>query len=243
MSRTKRVSAFSLAVLVLCAAVVWAGAPQAGLTPDQALERLEKGNERFAASRPVHPDLDTARRTATARQGQKPFAMVLGCSDSRVPVEHVFDVGLGDLFVVRVAGNVTYFDQAGSIEYGAEHLGANLLVVLGHTKCGAVAAVVNGAKEHGNIPALVAAIIPAVEKARAENPALSGPELVDKAVEYNVRQSMEDLFRLSPSMRAMVKAGRVKVVGAVYDIESGRVKWLGEHPAQAELLELTGGAN
>jgi carbonic anhydrase len=243
MSQMKRGIIFAVVVLALCSAMVWAGAPESLPTPDQALERLQRGNERFVASKPIHPDLDPLRRSITAKEGQRPFAMVLGCSDSRVPVEHVFDAGLGDLFVIRVAGNVTYFDQAGTIEYGAEHLGANLLVVMGHTKCGAVAAVVNGAQEHGNIPALVANIVPAVNRARAENPGLSGPELVDKAVEANVWQSIEDLFKQSPAMREMVKAGKVKVVGAVYDIESGKVKWLGEHSRQAELVELAGGAS
>ena len=238
----KRILPFSLAIVALCAAIVWASAPKALLTPDQALERLQRGNERFVASRPIYPDQDPFRRTTTAKEGQRPFATVLGCADSRVPLELVFDTGIGDIFVIRVAGNVTYFDQAGSIEYGAEHLGSNLLVVLGHTKCGAVSAVVNGDQEHGNIPALVAGIVPAVAKVKAENPELSGDDLINKAIEANTWQSIEDLFKQSPSMREMVKSKQVKVVGAVYDVQTGKVNWLGEHPRQAELLSLTGGA-
>lgn len=237
----KRVPALSFAVVVLFAAMAWASAPKSDLTPDQALERLRRGNERFVAAKPIHPNQDPFRRSITAKEGQKPFATILSCSDSRVPLELVFDAGVGDLFVVRVAGNVTYFDQAGSIEYGAEHLGSNLVVVLGHTKCGAVTAVVGGAQEHGNIPALVAGIVPPVAKVKADNPGMTGEELVNKAIVANTWQSIEDLFRQSPAMREMVKSGQVKVVGAIYDVETGKVNWLGEHPRQAELLALEGG--
>jgi carbonic anhydrase len=238
----KRILVLSLAVVALCAAMVWASAPKPTLTPDQALERLQRGNERFVASKFIHPNLDPFRRTTTAKDGQKPFVTILGCADSRVPLELVFDTGIGDIFAVRVAGNVTYFDQAGTIEYGADHLGSNLLVVLGHTKCGAVNAVLKGEEAHGNIPALVANIVPPVTKTKADNPGLSGEELANKAIEANTWQSIADLFKQSPMMREMVKAKQVKVVGAIYDVESGKVSWLGEHPNQEELLALTGGA-
>lgn len=237
----KRILSLSLMVVVLCAAMVWASAPKPTLTPDQALERLQRGNERFLAAKPIHPNQDAFRRSVTAKEGQKPFATILGCADSRVPLELVFDAGVGDLFVVRVAGNVTYFDQAGTIEYGADHLGSNLVVVLGHTKCGAVTAVVNGEEAHGNIPALVANIVPPVTKVKADNPGLAGADLLNKAIEANTFQAIEDLFKSSPIMRDMVKAQQAKVVAAIYDVESGKVNWLGEHPRQAELLELTGG--
>ncbi|GFK93187.1 Carbonic anhydrase 2 [Fundidesulfovibrio magnetotacticus] len=238
----KRVSFIAALILALCAAMALASAPKPTLTPDQALERLQRGNERFSAAKLIHPNQDPFRRTMTAKEGQKPFATILGCADSRVPLELVFDTGVGDLFVVRVAGNVTYFDGAGTIEYGADHLGSNLLVVLGHTKCGAVNAVLGGGEAHGNIPALVANIVPPVTRVKAENPGLTGEALANKAIEANTWQSIEDLFKQSPMMRDMVKAGNVKVVGAIYDIESGKVNWLGEHPKQAELVALTGGA-
>jgi carbonic anhydrase len=237
----KRMTIFATVILALCAALVLAAAPAALLNPDQALERLKSGNARFVQAKLTHPNQDAFRRLSTGQEGQKPFATILGCSDSRVPPELVFDTGLGDLFVVRVAGNSTYFDQAGTIEYGAEHLGSQLVVVLGHTKCGAVQAVVDGAQEGGNIAGLVANIVPAVQKARLENPGLSGDELVTKAVEANAWQSVEDLFRQSPLIRHMVQEGKVKVVAAVYDIETGQVKWLGQHPRQAELLALDTG--
>lgn len=239
----KRVLTFSLMVVTLCAAMAWASGPKPGMTPELALERLQRGNERFVTSKTIHPNMDPLRRSLTAKEGQKPFATILGCADSRVPLELVFDTGVGDLFVVRVAGNVTYFDQAGTIEYGADHLGSNVLVVLGHTKCGAVNAVLSGGEAHGNISALVANIVPPVAKVKAENPGLTGAELENKAIEANTWQSIEDLFKQSPMMRDMVKAKSVKVVGAIYDIESGKVKWMGEHPKQAELVELTGGAH
>ncbi|WP_243310379.1 carbonic anhydrase [Fundidesulfovibrio agrisoli] len=238
----KRLLVLSLSLLALCAAAALASAPASLLTPDLALERLQRGNERFVSGKMIHPNQDAFRRTTTAKEGQKPFATILGCADSRVPLEVVFDTGVGDLFVVRVAGNVTYFDQAGTIEYGAEHLGANLLVVLGHTRCGAVTAVVKGDHVEGNIPALVANIVPPVEKVKSENPGMDAAALTNKAIEANTWQSIEDLYKQSPIMREMVKAGKVKVVGAIYDVDSGKVNWLGEHPKQQELLALTGGA-
>ncbi|MFP5221761.1 MAG: carbonic anhydrase [Acidobacteriota bacterium] len=238
----KRVLSLSMMIVALCAAIAWASGPKPSMTPELALERLQRGNERFVTSKTIHPNTDPLRRSLTAKEGQKPFATILGCADSRVPLELVFDAGVGDLFVVRVAGNVTYFDQAGTIEYGADHLGSNLLVVLGHTKCGAVNAVIAGGEAHGNIPALVANIVPPVTKVKAENPGLTGDALANKAIEANTWQSIEDLFKQSPMIRDMAKSKSVKVVGAIYDVETGKVNWLGEHPRQAELVELTGGA-
>ncbi|MFZ5427868.1 MAG: carbonic anhydrase [Thermodesulfobacteriota bacterium] len=238
----KRILVAVLSILAFGVAVAQASGPSSSLTSEQALELLKRGNERFVAAKPIHPNQDPFRRTMTAKEGQKPYAIVLGCADSREPVELIFDAGIGDIFVARVAGNVTYFDQAGTIEYAADHLGSNLVVVMGHTKCGAVSAVLNGDQVHGNIPALVANIVPPVTKVKAENPNAEKSALVDKAIEANTWQSIEDLFKQSPIMRELVKSKRVKVVGAIYDIHSGKVNWMGEHPRQAELLTLTGGA-
>lgn len=238
----KRLLTFPLLLIMLCASIAWAsGTPASILSPDQALERLMRGNERFVTGKPIHPNQDAFRRSSTGKEGQRPYATILGCSDSREPVELIFDAGVGDLFVVRVAGNTTYADQAGTIEYGAEHLGVPLLVVLGHTKCGAVSAVINGDHVGGNIPALVANIIPAANKAKADNPSLAGAELIDKAIVANTWQSIEDLFKQSPEVRGLVQSGKMKVVGGVYDLEHGTVNWMGEHPKQAELLTLTSG--
>ncbi|WP_415908130.1 carbonic anhydrase [Oleiharenicola sp. Vm1] len=176
------------------------------------------------------------------RPGTGSFATLLTCSDSRVPAETIFDQGLGDLFVVRVAGNVAKTDEIGSIEYGAAHLGTSLLVVMGHSSCGAVKAVVEGAEVHGNIPQLVDTIVPAVEKTKAANPGLPGAQLLARAVEANVWQSIDGIFENSATIRELVKAGKLKVVGAVYDLATGAVEIKGEHPEQARLLAATGGA-
>jgi carbonic anhydrase len=206
------------------------------ITANEAIRRLRDGNTRYVLGKSIHPDSGAARRRATSEHGQHPFATVLGCSDSRVPVELLFDQGIGDLFVVRVAGNVCNLDEAGSIEYGTDHLGTPLLVVLGHTQCGAVTAVATGAELHGNIAPLAGSIRPAVAKAQETHPELRGADLIPAAIEANVWQAIEDLLRRSPLVSSRVREEKLKIVGAIYDLESGRVKWLGEHPRQKSLL-------
>ena len=208
--------------------------------PDEALLAMQAGNERYATDTSVHPFSDKSRRHDTA-SGQNPFATVIACSDSRVPVERVFDQGIGDIFTIRVAGNVCDVDEVGSIEYGVDHLGTPLFIVLGHTGCGAVTAVVTGAELHGSIPSLVDNIAPAVAAAEQAHPGVHGKDLVPAAVEANVWQSIDDLMKVSPATRKRVEAGTLKIVGAVYDLESGTVNWLGEHPEMATLLAYTGG--
>jgi carbonic anhydrase len=198
--------------------------------PADAQTKLEEGNARFAAGESTFPRFGAERRQETAENGQHPFATVITCSDSRVPAEVLFDQGIGDVFVIRVAGNVCDTDEIGSIEYGVEHLGTPIMVVLGHTSCGAVTAVATGAEVHGSIPPLVDNIEPAVADAREAHPDLADEALVPHAIEQNVWQSIEDLLKGSSMVRARAADGRVKVVGAVYDIGSGRVEWLGEHP-------------
>ena len=212
-----------------------------GLSPDQAAGRLKEGNGRFTSGKPEHPNADADRIADTAKNGQHPFVTLLSCSDSRVPVELIFDQGIGDVFVVRVAGNVCDVDEIGSIEYGTDHLGTPLLVVLGHTQCGAVTAVTTGAEVHGNIPPLVENIKPAVAMAQKSHPDLHGKDLVPAAIEANVWQAMDDLFRVSPVTRERVKSDKLKVVGAIYEIETGKVNWLGQHPELDRLLAYTGG--
>ena len=200
----------------------------ATLTPQQVLDGLKDGNSRYVEGKSVHPNLDSARREATAKDGQHPNVTILSCSDSRVPVELLFDQGIGDVFVVRVAGNVCNVDEAGSIEYGVDHVGTPLLVVLGHSGCGAVTAVTMDAELHGNVAPLVAGIRPAVVRAKKEHPELHGKDLVPAAIEANVRQSIDDLLKISPVVRERVKDGKLKVVGALYDLKSGKIRWLGE---------------
>lgn len=240
---TKILAGFGIAIVVAATLVgsVPAAAPNedAGVTLEVAIQRLEDGNGRFAAGKSRHPNVTPARREETTKNGQKPFATVLTCSDSRVPVEGVFDQGVGDIFVVRVAGNVCDVDEAGSIEYGVDHLGTPLLMVLGHTQCGAVTAVVTSAKVHGNIERLVSKIRPAAEKAGAAHANLHGKDLVPAAIEANVWQAIDDLLKSSEIVRNRAKEGKVKVVGGIYDLENGQVRWLGEHPEMARLLAYT----
>jgi carbonic anhydrase len=201
----------------------------------QAQALLEEGNRRFAEGRSLHPHADGVRRkqSLTDGQGGIAYATVLSCSDSRVPVEVIFDAGIIDLFVVRVAGNVVNGDEAGSIEYGLAHVGTPLLVVLGHNDCGAVTAVLQAVKgaSHGverNIPNLLRSIEPAVNRAMAACPDADMETLLARAVEENIWQAIEDLFMTSPVTRDLVKSGKAKVVGAHYDLASGLVEWLPE---------------
>jgi carbonic anhydrase len=220
----------------------WASSAAPTMSPDEALTLLKEGNARYVENTAKHPNQDQDRRTLTTTKGQHPYATVLGCSDSRVPPEVLFDAGIGDIFVIRVAGNVADTDETGSIEYGVDHLGTPVLVVMGHTRCGAVTAVVQKAEVHGSIPSLVANIKPAVAKAKARNPGLGGDGLVEEAVKANVWQAVEDLLRTSQALRDRTKAGTVKIVGAVYDIETGKIAWMGAHPDQDKLIAKYGKA-
>lgn len=202
-----------------------------------ALTMLRDGNARFVGGKPNYPHQSAARRTELAEKGQKPFATVLSCSDSRVPVELLFDQGIGDLFVVRVAGNVADTDEIGTIEYGAEHLGAPLLVVLGHTKCGAVTAVTEGAKLPGSIPKLVDNIVKPAKQVKAVNPGKNAAEVLPQVIEANIWQSIEDLFAKSKIVHHLAKTGKLKVVGALYDLGTGEVSFLGSHPKEEALLK------
>jgi carbonic anhydrase len=198
----------------------------ASVTGEEALSRLKEGNARFAAGRSQHPHADEARRTETAEKGQHPFAAVVGCSDSRAPVEIIFDQGIGDLFVVRVPGNVCNGDEIGAVEYAVEHLDVPLCVVLGHTRCGAVISVVTGAPLTGHLARLVANIRLSIPRARKEHPSADEHELIEAVVRTNVRQSIADLSQGSPLLREGVEEGTLKVMGAVYDVASGAVQWM-----------------
>ncbi len=203
--------------------------------PDEAIAKLKAGNERFVTGKAIHPHSDAARLALAGKenQGDHAYATVITCSDSRVPVEILFDAGVMDIFVVRVAGNVLDVDEIGSVEYGLAHVNTPVLVVLGHTQCGAVTAVVNAVQGHGhplerNIPPLVDNIIPAVKKAIAKHPQAHGADVIPYAIVENVWQGIEDLFMASPAARNLVNEGNVKVVGAIYDVSNGRIKWLPE---------------
>ncbi|MFO0839875.1 MAG: carbonic anhydrase [Phycisphaerae bacterium] len=204
---------------------------------DKALILLAEGNEHWTSGAPANPNIEAARRRAVAEQGQKPFVTILTCADSRLPVERIFDRGVGDLFVVRVAGNVAGPSEVSTIEYGVEHLKTPLLVIMGHTKCGAVAAAASGAAVHGNLARLLASIAPAVDRARRNNPGVDEKQVAALAVKENVWQTVFDLYKASPTVLEMVRHDELRVVGAICDISTGKVEWLGPHPWQAELLD------
>jgi carbonic anhydrase len=204
-------------------------------SPDKAIEMLKTGNARFVDGIPNHPNINRARLVQAGKenQGDHAYATVITCSDSRVPVELVFDAGVMDIFVIRVAGNVCDTDEVGSIEYGLAHVNTPVLVVLGHTQCGAVTAVTHAVHGTGhalerNIPPLVDNIEPAVRVAMSKHPDVHGNDIIPIAIEENVWTGIEDLFMASPASRELVKSGKAKVVGAIYDVGTGIVNWLPE---------------
>lgn len=210
---------------------------QEAVTADQALQRLKDGNARYVSDTRTYPNQKQEARTLNATKGQHPWATVLSCADSRVPVEHIFDAGIGDLFIIRVAGNVADTDETGTIEYGAEHLKSPLVVVLGHTKCGAVTAVCKGDHVTPNIAKLVDNVVPAVEKAKKEKGTTVNDDVINQAIKNNVFQAIEDMVKNSETMTELASKGEVKIVGAIYNIETGAIEWLGEHPNMKQLLE------
>jgi len=193
------------------------------ITPDAALERLMAGNRRYVADQSERPNQNPARRMEVAR-GQKPFAAVLGCSDSRVPSEIIFDCGLGDLFIVRTAGHVLESVVCGSLEYGAAYLEIPLILVLGHSQCGAVTSVVEGGAElPGEMRSLGVYIKSALDHAQGQP-----GDLPANTIRCNTELTVEDLQQSEPFLHELVEAGRLMIVGAYYDLETGEVTLLGE---------------
>jgi carbonic anhydrase len=193
---------------------------QAAMTPAGALERLKAGNERFATNKTEARDWPAkVRATAT---GQYPFAAVLACMDSREPVEILFDQSVGELFAVRVAGNVVNDDELGSLEYAA-HSGTKLFVVLGHTRCGAVKGALENV-ELGNLTGLLSKIHPAVEAAHCTD--AKSDRCVDSVAEANVRHSMDEIRARSPLLAHELDEKKIALVGGVYDVATGRVHFL-----------------
>ena len=188
---------------------------------DAALQRLVQGNLRYAQGRQTQRDFSVGRVARTS--GQKPFAAILACADSRVAPELAFDQGPGDLFVVRLAGNFVNDDAIASMEYAAKFLDVPLIMVLGHSNCGAISATIKVLQENavlpGHLPGLVASIRPAVEAASRRKPA----SLLEAATEQNVRQSVARLATSAPILGGMASSGAVKVVGGIYDLATGRV--------------------
>ncbi|MDR1959628.1 MAG: carbonic anhydrase [Planctomycetaceae bacterium] len=210
-----------------------------GVPPEKALEMLKEGNARFVGEKAEHPHTKIDRVRDTAVNGQHPFVTMMACSDSRVPLEEIFDQGVGDIFSIRVAGNVSGSDEIGSIEYGVVHTGTRLLVVLGHTKCGAVTAACTGGGHEGNIENLMRALQPAVAVTESKT-GKRGTEIIPQCCRENVFVQIENILKNSKILQESVKKGELTVVGAIYDIDTGCVEFLGQHPFTATLAN---GAN
>lgn len=210
------------------AEVITNQAIQQSLTPDAAVSALLGGNERFVTKQPVGQDY--GKQVELTAGGQYPFAAVVACIDSRVPVETVFDQGVGDIFSARVAGNFVNTDILGSLEFACKVAGSKAIMILGHTSCGAV----KGACDHvelGNLTAMLENIEPAVQKVSATvgddaDKSSANPEFVQSVAETNVALTVDRLRKDSPVLKEMEDNGEIKVVGAMYDVASGKVSLL-----------------
>ena len=227
MRKTQLASCFLVVSLLSASQFAGAADPahsdQPSVAAAEAISKLKEGNGRYTSGNLQHPGQTTERRTELAKS-QHPFAVILSCSDSRVPPEIVFDQGLGDLFVVRVAGNVINNEGLGSIEYGVDHLGARLILVLGHQSCGAVQAaretVAAKTKAPGHIESFITAIKPAVEATAKDD--------LDTTIKANVKHVVQALRSSTPILKAEVDSGKIQVIGGYYSLDTGAVTFLDE---------------
>lgn len=220
-----RVDAMKKYTISICLALI--AATQSALcnvSPEAALKELKEGNARYVAGKSKHPRIDPERRMATSLEGQEPIAAILGCADSRVPPEIVYDQGFADLFVVRVAGNVSAVAELASLEYAVAVLHVPLIVVLGHTKCGAVEAAIKNKPLPGNLPELVKMIRPAVEEASKTKG--TAEELFARSIDKNVELSISEMMKRSPVIKGAVDSKKLKIVGALRHITDGHIDWL-----------------
>jgi carbonic anhydrase len=192
-------------------------APNKNITPDEALKRLIDGNNRFLNETRTSPN-QTIKRVTELSESQAPFAAILGCADSRVPSEIVFDQGLGDLFVCRIAGNVATSEEIGSLEFGTLVLGAKVIMVMGHARCGAVQAAIQGGRFPGQISSLINNLRVGVERAE-RNP---GTDKLQSAIKANVLHQVETLSR-SSVLGELIDKNELKIVGSYYDLSTGKV--------------------
>jgi carbonic anhydrase len=194
---------------------------------ENLMETLLQGNERFSEDHPLHPD-QTLDRLRDLSQGQHPVAAIVSCSDSRVPPELIFDQGLGDLFVIRNAGNIVADYEIGSVEYAIEHLEVPLVIILGHTKCGAIGAFVEHEHEHSHhYSEYIQKIIDFIDAEEEEQVLQRGTDdFYEKAIEANVLHGIHELKNKIPLVSELIAAKKLRVVGAIYDVETGRVKVL-----------------
>jgi carbonic anhydrase len=200
---------------------------QAAISPSQALELLKEGNRRFVNNLKVNRNL--LQQANETSDGQHPFAVILSCIDSRTSAELIFDQGLGDIFSVRIAGNIINEDILGSMEFGCKLAGSKIIVVLGHTKCGAV----KGACDHvemGNLTALLTKLRPAVEDENQtkENRNSSNPDFVENVALINVKRTVKSIMERSPILKEMIESGQIGIVGGIHDITTGEVMFYPE---------------
>ena len=211
-------------LFALLVVVAFSGFVFAGSAGDESLQKLMDGNKRYVEGKLASKDLGDTKRKDLLK-GQKPFAIVITCSDSRVPPELLFDQGLGDIFVIRVAGNVVDPIALGSIEYGAEHLNSPLLVILGHSNCGAVKATLDSnGKAEGNIGAIVKKIAPAAKTAKKKGG--TADQVFETAIHENVKNVYKDVMAKSTIIPELVHEGKLKVVAAEYMLASGKVEMI-----------------
>ena len=217
-------AAMLVGMVFICGGLALASGGGPGISADEALKNLMDGNRRFVEQQMTGIRVcDVSAREKLAK-GQKPYAIILSCSDSRVPPELIFDEGLGEIFVVRVAGNIPDPIVLGSIEYAVEHLGSPLIMVLGHERCGAVTAAVDAkGKPEGNIGAIIKTIAPAVKQAKTEYKGNEKAELVETTINDNIKLVASNIPKLSSVLSRLVKEGKVKIVGAKYDLDDGKV--------------------
>jgi carbonic anhydrase len=227
MRKTQLASCFVIVGLLSASQFAGAADPshsdQPSVAPVEAIAKLKEGNGRYTSGNLQHPGQTAERRTELAKT-QHPFATIVSCSDSRVPPEIVFDQGLGDLFIVRVAGNVINDEGVGSIEYSIDHLGTRLILVLGHQSCGAVKAaketIAANGKAPGHIESLVTAIKPAVEATAKDD--------LETTVKANVKNVVKALRSSTPILKAKVDSGEVKIIGGYYSLDTGAITFLDE---------------
>ena len=229
----RKIVASILVGTLAAAGLVFASAGTPSVSADEALKRLRDGNERYTAEKPTAAQRSTKASRAALAKSQSPYAIILTCSDSRVPPELLFDSGLGELFVIRVAGNIPDPVVLGSIEYAAEHLGTPLVMVLGHERCGAVTATVDTkGKAHGNIGAIVKTIAPSIKKATKECAACKEDkqcektrksEYVECVIDTNVKLVTANLTKNSKVLKHLVAEKKLKIVSAKYDLDDGKV--------------------
>lgn len=212
-----------LAISVSAVSIPLNAAPM--VTSKEARKLLVDGNQRFVSGRLGSKDLSKERRVDLARNGQKPFAVVVSCSDSRVPPELIFDQALGDLFVIRVAGNIVDTIEMGSIEYAIEHLHVPIIIVLGHEKCGAVQAAVDGGDFTENLTAITAKILPAIQSVQAgASPHIHGNNIYEAVTEENIDKVVQQL-KENHVVRELMAQGQLQVIGAKYVQDYGQVQF------------------